>query len=419
MAEKSNKSQKRNKALRIVLISVFAAAAVLFAVCAAVVTGYLNKIGKIDPHNIDTVPAESEWFDTEVPDDFWEHSEIVVIGTEDIFGTGTGEPVLTDPPDPVTAEPVGYETTAPGPEESTPEPDPVPTEPADTQEETTEPAPVTTQRTGPTMVTLPYENVLPGNIDWTPVDSLDDEKLLNILIVGQDNGAAGQRTRTDSMMLFSINKDTGRMALVSFLRDMYVQIPGGYSANRLNTPYLWGGLPLLYQTLEVNFGVHVDYGFVVDFSGFTKIIDYLGGIDVTLTRNEADWLKIGDSAGKYHMDGALALTYVRIRKLDSDFGRTNRQRTVISAMYDKIKKLSLGEITAFLDVALPMLSTDMPNSVILTTLASCYRFMGKEIYTYKIPAQDAFRYGYVNGMAVILPDFARNRVYLKYYLGLE
>ncbi len=410
-------SGKKKKALVIVLIVILSVLAVVVIAGGAVVNSYLNKINKIDNDNIDTIPPGSEEFDTDVPPDFWENSDILIItDSEPEQATTAGNPAQTDP-----AQTGSDETSSPDEPVTAgnPEDTSSPAETGETTgpEQTTE-TPVT-KITGPTMVTLPYENVVPGNIDWTPVGSLDDEKLLNILIVGQDNGIAGERTRTDSMMLFSINKSTGRMALISFLRDMYVQIPGGYQANRLNTPYKMGGFPLLYATLEENFGVHVDYGFVVDFTGFTNIIDTLGGVDIELTKNEAVYMTIGTEAGVYHMNGAVALDYARIRHLDSDFGRTNRQRNVIYACYKKIRGLGLSDLLSLLNTLLPMMATDMSNGEIISTVVDCYKFLGNEIYTYKIPAQDAFKYAYVKGMAVILPNFARNRVYLKYYLGLE
>ncbi|MBP5270557.1 MAG: LCP family protein [Clostridia bacterium] len=434
MASEAGTKKRKKRILTVVLSSIAAVIVLLIVAALLTVNGMLNKIGKIDNNNLETVPPGSEFFDTDVPDDFWEQSDILIIGP-DVFGSG-GEFTFPSGPDvtvtdsgPAASSP-DSETAAASEPETTPSDVPTetasaPPEDSSSPDETTAGAPVTTKapvvttKPGPTYITLPDENKIPGGVNWTPVDSLPDEKLLNILIVGQDKGTSGTRTRTDSMMLLSVNKETGRIALVSFLRDMYVQIPGGYQPNRLNVPYIYGGFPLLYKTLEVNFGVHVDYGFVVDFAGFRAIIDKLDGIDVRLTRAEAEHLKIGDSEGVYHMDGAVALKFARIRHLDSDFGRTSRQRTVVKACYEKIRKLSYSDLKAMLDEILPLMSTDMSNSVLLSTLLDCYRFLGNDILTYRIPAQDAFRYAMVNGMAVILPDFARNRVYLKYYLGLE
>ncbi len=426
MASEKSSEKRKKRILTVVLASVAAVILILIATALLFVNGMLNKIGKIDNGNLETVPPGSDYFDTGVPDDFWEQSGILIIGS-DIFGTG-GEYTFPAGPDetgtgaePVTSEPGAETTPADVPTETASAPPEDSAEPAETSASAPETAaaPVVTTRPGPTYITLPNENKIPGGVDWTPVDSLPDDKLLNILIVGQDDGASGARTRTDSMMMVSVNRETGRIALVSFLRDMYVQIPGGYKANRLNVPYIYGGLPLLYETLEANFGVHVDYGFVVDFSGFQTIINKLNGIDVRLTAAEADYLKLGDSEGVYHLNGEVALEYARIRKLDSDFGRTSRQRTVVKACYEKVKKLSYSELKALLDEILPLMSTDMSNGELLSTLLDCYRFLGNDILTYRIPAQDGFRYAVISGMAVILPDFARNRVYLKYYLGLE
>lgn len=84
------------------------------------------------------------------------------------------------------------------------------------------------------------------------------------------------------MILCSINLETGETSLISFLRDLYVQIPGGYSDNRLNATYAFGGFDLLDATLTENFGVSIDGNFEVDFTGFEAIIDMVGGIDIEL-----------------------------------------------------------------------------------------------------------------------------------------
>ena len=114
------------------------------------------------------------------------------------------------------------------------------------------------------------------DVQWPEIGELpkfDDDKLINILIVGQDRRAGQGRQRSDTMILVSINPETNNVSLISFLRDMYVQIPGGYMDNRLNTAYVWGGFPLLKDTLYQNFGVTVDGCFECDFFDFIDIIN--------------------------------------------------------------------------------------------------------------------------------------------------
>ena len=422
---------KVSKKSRIVLTILAAVLALL--VCGAVigtvcVNKYLDKIKKIDNDNIEIIPPEDEIFETDLPPEEWSTPDETTVlfsdetsAAEDI----TSESADITTPEDTTSEPAD-ETTANSPESDTLPVETtaaVMTSAATTAAESivmtpTETKPATDRQSTSTTIILPYENVLPKDIKLTPVDSLDDEGLLNIMIVGQDAGAAGKRTRTDSMMLLSINKDTGRISLVSFLRDLYVQIPG-YSDNRLNTPYLFGGFPLLYKAMEVNFGIHVDCGFVIDFDGFKKVIDVLGGVDIELTAAEAKYMKLGTERAIYHMDGATALSYSRIRHLDSDFGRANRQRNVMYAIYEMVQKMSLVDLLKLVDTIMPYMQTDMDNSKMLSTITSCYKLLGNELYTYKIPAQDAFSFAYVRGMAVILPNLPKNRAYLQYYLGLK
>ena len=94
--------------------------------------------------------------------------------------------------------------------------------------------------------------------------------------------------------------------MISFLRDLYVQIPGGYSDNRLNAAYVFSGFPLLMDTLHTNFGVSIDGCFEVDFSGFQSVIDILGDVDIEMTSKETKTINIGTEAGVYHLDGTKA-----------------------------------------------------------------------------------------------------------------
>lgn len=126
--------------------------------------------------------------------------------------------------------------------------------------------------------------------DWGIADSLGDEDLINIILIGQDSRSSWERERSDTMILLSINPSTHKMALISFLRDLYLPIHDGYEDNRLNTAYLLGGFPYMYECFERNFGLHIDGGVSVDFNQFRNIVDLLGGVDLELTQYEADAL---------------------------------------------------------------------------------------------------------------------------------
>lgn len=248
-------------------------------------------------------------------------------------------------------------------------------------------------------------SVKPESITVKSVAPIEADHLINILLVGQDRQEGQGRQRSDTMMLCSYNPDTNQVSLISFLRDLYVSIPGGYSNNRLNAAYAFGGFPLLYKTLEQNFGVKIDGGVEVDFSGFIELIDLIGGVDIYLTAKEAPYVSDNCKEGINHLNGRKALNYARIRKIDSDFGRTNRQRTLILAVFDKLKHSDTATLTSLMNKALAMVTTDMTNSSITSLVTSVLpKIASLEINTYAVPFDGAYKSTYVRGMAVLVPD---------------
>ena len=179
------------------------------------------------------------------------------------------------------------------------------------------------------------------------VELISDKNVRNILLIGCDK-ANGGSSRSDSIMIASVNKSTGRVTICSILRDTHLYIPGEREA-KVNAAYAWGGANLLIQTIEHNFGIKIDDYATVNFEMFTALVDGLGGVDVEVTEDEADYInnrhRYGnekkpdafESGESVHLNGYQALWYSRIRKLDSDFMRTQRQRKVISAIATKVK----------------------------------------------------------------------------------
>lgn len=269
------------------------------------------------------------------------------------------------------------------------------------------------------------ENLNPDDVDLGngPADVVigDSENIINILLVGQDTYSMEYRSRTDSMILCTINKQEKTLTMTSFMRDMYVKIPNYYN-QRLNVAYAVGGFEALYDTLEYNFGVRVDQGIAVNFESFQEVVDAVGGVDVELTSSEASHLngKYGFalSSGMNHLNGAEALQYSRIRKLDSDFNRTNRQRTVMTAVVEKAKTLSLGELYSLVGVLIPMVVTDMSNDEILNTAIDLAPLLSDlKIVTQRIPTDDGYYSTMVSGMSVLVPDLDTNRQFLIDTIG--
>ncbi|MDD6145893.1 MAG: LCP family protein [Oscillospiraceae bacterium] len=257
------------------------------------------------------------------------------------------------------------------------------------------------------------EELNPEEVTWEEQQGLGDESLINILLVGQDRRPGQGRQRSDTMILCSFNPETNALSMISFLRDLYVQIPG-YSDNRLNAAYVFGGFPLLKQSLYVNFGVTVDGCAEVDFDGFREIIDTVGGVDIELTADEAKIVGGSATAGLCHLDGEQALTYARIRYLDSDFGRTNRQRKVILSVIEKMRGKSPSDLLAIVNAVLPLITTDMSNSQIMQySLKYAPALKGLKVSTHYVPASGCYRNAMIRGMAVLVPDLAKIRTALK------
>lgn len=258
------------------------------------------------------------------------------------------------------------------------------------------------------------------------------ENLIHIMLVGQDRREGQPRQRSDAMILCSINKTTKTLTMTSFMRDTYVTIPG-YWNGRMNSAYQLGGFNALYDTLEYNFGVQVSNGIEVDFSGFEKIVNLVGGVDIELTASEANYLnKRGNwdvdnssagtwslKAGVNHLTGAQALAYSRIRKLDSDFARTNRQRIVLTALIEKAKTLSLIELYKLVDGIIPLITTDMDNSDITGYIVELFPLLsGLQIQTQRIPGDgDWYDATLSNGAQVLMPDLEGCQQMLKDSIG--
>lgn len=226
-------------------------------------------------------------------------------------------------------------------------------------------------------------------VDTTPEFIPSNKDIINILVVGQAYREGEESKLSDSMILCSINKETKTLTMTSFARDLYIQLANFTMESgsvkycgeqRINVAYnlgwKWGGdlgaMRMLSDTIKLNFGVEVDHGVEVDFYAFQDIIDMLGGIDIELTEKEADHMTnelhgVGTfTPGVNHLTGAQALHYSRIRKIDSDFARGNRQRIVISTLIDMVRDLSMGELIELAETVLPMITTNMTNDDITT-----------------------------------------------------
>lgn len=259
----------------------------------------------------------------------------------------------------------------------------------------------------------------------TTVTDTAEPELIHLLLVGRDERVDAV-SRSDSIILCSFHPDSKRITITSFLRDLYVPIPG-MEDNRINAAYACGGMELLQQTMEKNFGLSIDGCISVDFSQFSQIIDVLGGVTIELRQDEADAInkRVAGSLteGTQLLTGEQALAYSRIRNLDSDgdFSRTQRQRKLLTSLLDSYRNANLLTILSVIMDALPMISTDLENRQIFALAAKLFPFLNDpQIVSQRMPADGTFRYQRIRGMEVLEADMEKLKQQLhQSFLPLE
>lgn len=246
------------------------------------------------------------------------------------------------------------------------------------------------------------------NISLTSGALLNDPMVLNVLLFGSDSYSAGDGGRTDTMLMLSIDNRHKKLKLTSFMRDLWVNIPG-YGEQRLNVAYAVGGPKLSIETIERNFGIDVDRYVVVDFVGFEGIVNRLGGIDIELAVKEVAYINQHSSSknklsgsGIKHLDGNQALQHARNRdSIGSDFDRTLRQRKVISCIVEKFKTANLSQITGIVADIGPMLTTNLKKSEISTLVTNSLTYLNYDIEEFRLPENDNYSSKNINGASVL------------------
>ena len=220
-----------------------------------------------------------------------------------------------------------------------------------------------------------------------------NDDIKNILLMGIDEGSKSYPYgRSDSMIVLSINKKTKSVKMVSFARAVYVAI-AGYDNTRLNHAHGYGGAPLAIDTIERNYKIRIDNYVETGFETFKQIIDVLGGVQINLTKAEASALKSKlkksgykyNGAGKYNLNGKMALEYVRLRKIDTDKERTARQRKVLLSIANKVKNSNILQLTNLANQILPLITTDMSKSEIISQLTTLNSYLNGKVEQYVVP----------------------------------
>ena len=248
-------------------------------------------------------------------------------------------------------------------------------------------------------------------------------RVRNILCIGSDARGDVEGNRSDTMVLVSVDNVHHKLKMTSFLRDSFVYIPAkGFNA-KLNAAFAWGGAKMLVDTIEYNFKVRIDDYVIIDFEGFKKLIDLMGGLDVDgVTAAEAKYMRdvvkiVYCKEGKNHFTGAASLWYCRIRKLDDDFHRTERQRKVMNAIIRQALHRNPFELLKIVEQILPMINTSMSRNDLLSVgFSSVFNFIGGKNPQQQIPAEDTWQNQRVGGQDVLKMDLEKKAAVLKDFL---
>ncbi|GKV57507.1 LytR family transcriptional regulator [Sporosarcina sp. NCCP-2222] len=234
----------------------------------------------------------------------------------------------------------------------------------------------------------------------------------NFLLLGIDDDGSG-RSRTDTMMVLSWDKKEGKMRLISFMRDIYAEIPG-YKSYKLNTAYYLGGVQTAKDTITGMFDLPIHHYAIIDFDNFESIIDtaFPDGIEMDVEKEMSEKIGVTLTPGTHQLNGKELLGYARFRAdAEGDFGRVARQQKVISAVKEEamrpgmllhVPKLA-GSVSGFIQ-------TDLSTKDELTRALTVLMNRGAKIDTMTVPVEGSYSFNsYAHAGSVIELDLQKNK----------
>ena len=244
----------------------------------------------------------------------------------------------------------------------------------------------------------------------------------NILLLGGDSRSTDDYERTDSIIIISINREESLVKMTSVMRDTWVKIPG-HKYNKINAANVFGGPELVVQTVNECFGTDIEDYVIVNMSDMATIIDLMGGIDLEISEAEMNEINAGDNggvqlsgAGLVHLNGKQAVTFSRIRYIDSDYKRVMRQQRILLSMAGKAQNMEVDELT---DIA-----ADVKDIVLssldkgeLEDLAMAFMVMEiEDVEQFRVPADGTFESGTFDGVWSIRPNLEKNQALLREFI---
>ncbi len=274
-----------------------------------------------------------------------------------------------------------------------------------------------------------------ADIDLSELEANPDlpDTYVNILLLGVDSRTDVTNTGlSDVVMILSINKETGEIKLSSIARDTAVTVPGYKNAYRMNVAYAFGsrkeedgGPKLAMRTVNRNFQMNVERFIAINFFGLTAIINSLGGVDIELTKAEANRInyelrkeplddvkrdKVKGEAGVHHLDGMQAVTYARLRGIDNDFVRTFRQRNLLEILLKNVMQdMDINRMMDLLTAVLPYVYTnisvgemfELGTTVLQSNLSQMVAAGEPLIAQHRVPMDKTYGYKDINGASLV------------------
>lgn len=281
------------------------------------------------------------------------------------------------------------------------------------------------------MVGSAYQKMNHEKETSTLTGPMKEDGVINVLLIGNDSRLNGEDGRSDAMILVSISKKTKTIHMTSFLRDMYVEIPG-HDNNRLNAAYSYGGADLLCETIEKNFDLDVNRYAIVNFQAFASLVDAVGGVDLEVTNEEVQWINAylneynllegrdittdyldTSLSGNIHLNGPQALAYSRNRYIGTDFGRTERQRKVLDAVVKKMPVALATNSNKLIDELFPNLTTNLSKLECYQFSLDASKLLSYDMIQSVVPIEGSYKNATIRKMAVLEVDFDANKSYLK------
>lgn len=235
-----------------------------------------------------------------------------------------------------------------------------------------------------------------------------DAGWLHYLLLGVD-GTGYKSGRSDAIIVLSVNKEEQRVVLSSIPRDTFVYIEGKGFA-KVNGAYAAGGADLAVRTFEDNFDIDIENYFVVNFDSLPKIVDLVGGVTLTLTDAEAhhmgdQYAAWGLEGGTQKLNGKEVLAYCRVRKIDSDYKRNDRQFNALMAIYAAVKNMSYDKYVGLAKIAFDEMYSDMVVGNMLVLLKDVMDICSvSEIEHMKLVDSEHSRAGMFRNSSIVMMD---------------